>query len=124
MTRPLPAPLPERSVIETPQPRISLPVVTAFEWATRLAPLIGEILQRSADRGSPRSVPSLTPFTVVESLRIELIEHVDGRREWQLEHVKMAAPRRRRLPGRWSLAFPLLGLLTVIAARVARSATR
>ncbi|MBO9305812.1 hypothetical protein [Thermomicrobium sp.] len=124
MTRPLPAPLPERSVLETPQPRIQVPLVTALEWATRLAPLLAEIRQRSPDRSSPRSVSPLSPFTVVESLRIELIEHVDGRREWQLEHVKMAAPRRRWLPGRWSLAFPLLGLLTVIVARVARSVAR
>jgi len=124
MTRPLPAPLPERSVTETAQPQIQLPVVTALDWVTRLAPLIGQILRRSADRGSPRSVPPLTPFTVVESLRLELIEHADGRREWQLEHVKMAASRRRRLPRRWSLAVSLLALLTVIVARVARSATR
>lgn len=120
MTRPLPVPVSE-SPAATRHAVASLGRARGIaQWAAPLAPIVGELAHRLARPERVPRPPSTEGFILVEALSIRLLEHPDGSRLWELEHVSMEKPRRRGLPGRWLLALSCLSLLAWAVTRSTR----
>jgi len=121
MTRSLPVPLSETVNLERSRPAPANRLREVAQWVSVFGPTLADLLPRFVGRERfPSPAGADDAAVLVEAVSIRLFERSDGTKEWQLEHVNIERPRRRRQPGFWLLALSCLGALALALARTNR----